>query len=111
MFSRGYIYIFHRIHEGQQLPRHTRNSANILSRVSRELDKWPLPYQLIHDWPYHLLVHCNRRLSVYAGGMDNRIEIAPLKDNGEVDKRFKEVSFMTPKGVVNYILKKYSRKG
>ena len=107
MITRKELYDTYRSIYGS-LFRHNRNSANILSRVSRQLDKYPLPYKLDNKWPYHLIIYCNNwRLSVYAEGMDRVIEICPLKLDGSPYSNRYEKSFLTPKGAVNYILKRY----
>lgn len=109
MISRSFIYSLHRAHD-YPLSRHARLSANILSRLTSELDKHPLPYKIDVTHPYHLIVHCNRAISIYAGGFDNRIDIMPLGVNGRPLNAKYERSFMTPIGAVNYILRKYGVK-
>ncbi len=110
MITRKFIYDVHKEKE-LTLFNHEKNSANILSRVSRELDIYPIPYRLDYQWPFHLIVYINnKKLSIFAGGMSNLIEVMPLKANGSPCSSKYEKSFLTPKGLVNYILRKYGTR-
>jgi len=108
MIKRRVIYNLHRKHDGV-LFRHSRQSANILSRLTFQLDKYPMPYRLNFDYPYQLIVYCNGRFSLHAGGFDKRIDMIPLKTSGEPCNTKYKRAFQTPKGVVNYILSKYGK--
>lgn len=114
MLTRKEIYEAHRLRLGPKakpLPRHIRNSANILSKISRRLDKHLLSHILDRNWPFHLIVSINnKRLSVHSGGLNNRIDISPIKDNGHPYPTRYEKGFLTPTGAVNYILRKYGKK-
>jgi hypothetical protein len=106
MKSRKFIYALHRSAEGE-LSRHSKISANILSRLTRELDKYPLPYAINFKYPYQMTIHCNCKISVHAAGWNNRMDIIRLRDDGTPYAAKYEKSFMTPGGVVNYILRKW----
>ncbi len=108
MITRKFIYDLHREHEGT-LSRHARLSANVLSQLSKELDKHPLPYRLDYSSPYHMLIRCNRWFSANVSGFSKRIDLIPLKESGEPYNAKYERSFMMPEGLVNYILKKYGK--
>ena len=105
MIKRSFIYNLHRRRD-HCLSRHARNSANILSRVTKVMDNYPLPYRIDIDYPYHLIVNCNRLISVHANGFNNKIEVAPTKNSARYER-----AFMTPKGAVNYILRKWGKNG
>ena len=110
MITRKLIYDLHRQKYGE-LYKHSKHSADILSRVTRIADKYPLPYHIDYTWLLHLIVWINgKRLSVYAGGWSNLIEILPLKNTGSPYSSRYERGFLTPAGAVNYILKKYSKR-
>lgn len=109
MITRRHLYLAHKRRD-LPLSRHERASANILSRVSKELDKYPLPYKLDYNWPFHLIVYVNNRtLSVYSGGFNNLIEICPLTKDGNPYANRYEKGYLTPEGAVNYILRKYGK--
>lgn len=110
MIYREELYKLHRKLEPGDLSRHAILSSKILSSISRRLDKYPIPYHIDYDYIYHLIININgKRLSIYNSGFDNKIEIARLKINGQPYKN-NEIAFLTPKGAVNYILKKYGCK-
>jgi hypothetical protein len=109
MITRKDIYNIHRKRDNT-LSRHAKLSANILSRITRELDKHPLPYRLDYEYPYHLIVNCNRLISVYASGMNKRIDVLHYLNSGKPASGKYERGFMTPKGAVNYIIKKWGSK-
>ena len=112
MIKRAFIYEAHRnqgIPKGT-LSRHAKDSANILSRVSRVLSEHPAPHKLDLKWPFHLVVYMNgQKISIYAAGWDKSIDVLPLKADGSTYNAKYERRFLTPKGVVNYILKKYGK--
>lgn len=110
MIKRKTIYDAHRRYFSGHLHNHCRLSANILSSVSRELSEHPAPHRLDYNWPFHLIVYMNGKLiSVFADGWDNSIDILPLKTTGKPYSASKERRFLTPKGTVNYILKKWGK--
>ena len=108
MKTRKFIYDLHRERE-KVLSRHARQPANILSRLTCKLDKHPLPYKIDFNFPYHLIVNCNGTISVFAGGFDKHIDIQLLTANGKPDNRSPEYCTLTPKGAVNYILRKWGK--
>jgi hypothetical protein len=103
------LYNIHRNQHNGELYRHARLSSNVLSRLSRELDKHPLPYRVDFTYPFHLIVNCNCVISVHNNGYNNRMDIQRLTDLGNPDRRYPEKSFLTPKGVVNYIIRKWGK--
>ena len=106
MIQRSLLYRLHREREG--LSRHTRLSSNVLSRLTRLLDRYPLPYRIVYNNPYQLIIYCNEAtISVHAGGWDRRMDVIRLRVSGKPYSAKTEKSFMTPPGVVNYILKKW----
>ena len=105
MLKRSFIYNLHR--DRESLSKHAKLSANILSRVTKELDKYPLPYRIDYSYPYHLIVYCNGSFSIHNGGFNRRIDFIPLKQNGHPYNIKYERGFMTPRGLVNYILRTY----
>lgn len=107
MIRRKEIYDAHRA-RGLILCRHSRHSSNILSRVSRQLDKHQVSYILDYKWPYHLIAYMgNKVISIYSGGWSNLIETLPLKKDGNAYTIGWTRSFKTPEGTVNYLVKKY----
>lgn len=108
MLKRKLIYALHREREGT-LSRHARQSANIISRITHELDKYPMPYRIDYSHPYHLIVYCNGKFSVNVSGFDRHIDMIPLKQSGTPYNAKYERGFLTPKGVTNYILNKYGK--
>lgn len=106
MITRKTLYDLHRKNYGD-LARHARLSANVLSRLTRVLDKYQLPYNLSYSYYYQLVIRSRPLLSVHAAGWDTRMDVLPLKRDGSPYNSKYERSFMTPKGLINYILKKY----
>ena len=86
-------------------PRHCKVAAEVLDRLAAELGKQGFKFRDDDLWPYHLLVPSSSRrfISLYCGGFRKTIEIQQLKEDGTADTRFKEASFGTPKGAVNYL--------
>jgi len=59
-------------------------------------------------WPWHVLAsRCLKTglISLFCKGFRRDIEVQVLSSKGLADHRFKEVSFSTPKGAINYVLK------
>ena len=108
MLRRKLLYDLHRERE-TTLSRHARQSANTLSRLTREVDKHPLPYRIDYSYPYHLIVYCNGAISIHTSGFDNRMDVLRLKQSGNPCNTKYERGIMTPKGVVNYILRKWGK--
>ncbi len=90
------------------VPRHFKLAAEVLGRLAKELDRQGFKFQEDPYWPYHLLVarSKDRYASFFCGGFRQGIEIQELKRDGTADTRFKEESFSTPKGAVNYLRRK-----
>ena len=109
ILTRKFLYDLHRQRNNGLLFCHDRQSANVLSRLTRELSKHPLPYRIDYSYPHHLIVYCNGQYSVHAAGWDNRMDFIPLKLDGSPYAAKYEKSFMTSKGLVNYILRKYGK--
>lgn len=88
---------------------HTHNSVSLLSRISRRLDKAEIVHGLSIRHPFNLIVYTRkgRVLSVHSHGFTNNISILPLKRNGRPFHSKYEVSFVTPDGVVNFIVRRY----
>lgn len=109
MIKRKTIYGLHRKHYKGRLSRHSKLSANVLSQLTFELDKHPIPYQLDYTYPFHLKVIINgQRLSLHCGGFSKRLELATVDIKGEANVNT-EVGFMTPRGAVNYILRNWGK--
>lgn len=111
MIARSFFYALHRNYT-PPLSRHARNSANILSRVSKRLDEKGIAYDPDPKWPFHIIVHVGgKELSVFAGGWGNRIDILQLKkkSGSPFNAKYENCS-LTPEGAVNLILRKYGNK-
>ena len=108
MIKRKLLYNLHRDRD-ISLYRHTRQSANILSRLTHELDKHPIPYRIDYSFPYRLIAYCNGAISIFANGFNKRMDILRLKQSGEPYDAKYEKSFLTPQGVTNYILRKWGK--
>ena len=110
MLKRKFLYDLHRERE-QYLSRHAQQSANTLSRLTYELDKYPLPYRIDFNYPYHLIVYRNKPISIHTSGLfGNRMDVLPLRKSGKSFNVKYERGFMTPKGVAHYILLKWGRE-
>ena len=93
-----------------QLSKVEEKTVSILSKLSRRLDNSGIVHILDANWPYHLItVPKYLSFSIYTGGLNSSIDIARLGKTGHVDKRRKEVTFLTPKGAINYIVKQYNK--
>lgn len=110
MITHQFLCNLHTRHK-KPLSRHAKLSALTLSRLSRELSKYPLPHKVDASFPYHLIINCNGVISAYCSGFTKAIYIQRLSLDEKPDFRFKEKSFMTPKGATNYILKKWGKRG
>ena len=91
-----------------RVPGHFKLAAEVLTNLAAELDRRGFKYQEDPYWPFHLLVRNSprRHLSLFCGGFRRDIDIQQMKTDGTADTRFKEESFSTPKGAVNYLWKK-----
>jgi len=89
------------------LSSHEKDSASILSRVSRQLEKNHIEHVLDLDWPFHLVTNVGKKVSIFCGGFARLIEVHPLTLKGGPDKRYEERGFLTPQGAVNYILRRF----
>lgn len=90
------------------IPRHCKVAAEVLSNLAKELERQGYKYKEDPYWPYHLLAASSegRYISFYCGGFRRDIEIQQLKKDGTADTRFKEESFSTSRGAVNYLLRR-----
>lgn len=86
-------------------PKHCLLAVEVLTEVTRELQRQGYVYQEDFTWPYHVLVPTEpgRHLSLYCGGFRKDIDVQQLKLDGTADTRFKEARFRTPEGAVNYL--------
>lgn len=89
---------------------HVHTSVSLLSRISRRLDKAEIVHGLSIRHPFNLVVYTKkgRVLSVHSSGFSNVVCILPLKRNGRPFNSKYEVAFLTPDGVVNFIVRRYS---
>lgn len=112
MIKRIILYELHRkLENSKQISRHARLSSNIISKLTRLLDNNSLSYIFKRKYPYNLIVACNDRyFSIFIRGFTKRIDMLPYKVTGEAYPAKYERGFMTPQGLVNYILRTYGRR-
>ena len=109
MITRKEIHGLHRKRAGV-LYNHAKYSASILSRLTKELDKRGLVYEIDKTSPFHLFVNCWTKFSVHAGGFNSRMEATPLRENGESYNSGLERSAKTVEGMAGYLFKNRGMK-
>lgn len=109
MLTRKSLYDLYRQSYGT-LYRHSRNSANIISKLTRGLDKNSISYEFNKSDPDHLVIIYSNKFSIFVSGFTNRIDFIPYKKSGYPYNAKYEKSLMTPKGLVNYLLKQYGHR-
>jgi len=94
--------------EGYYNSQHSKVAAEVLDKLSTELNGHNIKFEEDPTWPYHILVPNlgGKYISLFCGGFRNTIEIQQLKKDGTADIRFKEEAFSTVKGATNYLLKR-----
>ena len=93
---------------GNYLPEHAKVAADIFEEI-KKVAYWR--NVVITDdeyWPYHVLAagpNMGQLVSLFCKGFRKTIEVQVLTTKGLADHRYKEVSFSTPQGAINYVLK------
>ena len=92
-------------------PKHYKLAARVLTNLGEELRSRGIACQDDASWPFHItylnLDGVGPRVSLYCGGFDERIDVAPLTKKGDCDERFGERGFMTITGAANYVIRKW----
>jgi len=93
---------------GSHVPEHGKVAADLLEKVKEDFSNKGI--LVIDDkyWPYHVIAagpNVRQLISIYCKGFRRTIEVQVLTVKGLADHRYKEVSFATPKGAANYVLK------
>ena len=89
------------------VPRHCQLACQVLDALKKTLEANRIYVKDDLNWPYHIGVRATdgKLISLFCGGFRKTIEIQKLRKDGTADTRYKEVSFMTPQGAANYVLK------
>ena len=98
---------------GKYYPIHCKLAAKVLDALSKELLKRQLGYVDDASWPFYIMVPDGkgRWVSLHCGGFTKLISIQQLTKSGTPDKRFEEVSFLSPQEAANYIERRYGKEG
>lgn len=84
--------------------RHGRLATKVLDEVAEELREQDLPVFYDETFPFHVMTaDLGPYVSLWCGGFTKRIDIMPLCRDGTPDLRYKDKSYLTPKGAVNYV--------
>lgn len=91
--------------------RHTILAREVLWKVEQELRKRGLPVFYDRTSSFHVTTaDLGLYVSLWCGDFSKRIDIMPLRKNGEPDNRYKERSFLTPKSAATYVERFLERK-
>lgn len=97
----------------KDLSRHDKLATKVLDSLSKELDSTKIYYyRRYSSQPYNIFISLTitgPHISFFCGGFSKAIYIQRLTNKGTLDRRTKEVRYLTPKGAANYIKRKYVR--
>lgn len=96
----------------EPLSRHLKLAREVLIKTNRLLLKNNFVV-LKSDTNYHIvtIVDSVGLFSLYCGGFTKRIDMQKLRCDGNVDKTYEELGFLTPEGAVNKLLKYRKERG
>ena len=93
---------------GPHAPEHGKVACDVLEKLKKELGDRDIVAGDDGYWPWHIVAagpNLSQLISLFCKGFRRTIEVQVLRKNGLADTRYKEVSFSTPKGAANYVLK------
>lgn len=93
--------------------RHAKLASEVLSQVGKELRTREMGYLDDANWLYHLIIPDGKGkwISLFCGGFDKYIDVQYLRKNGDLDNRYEEKRFMTPKGATNHAIRLIEKHG
>jgi hypothetical protein len=93
---------------GRYLPEHAKVAAGVFEKLKRVAAEKNVVIVDDENFPWHIIAagsHAGHLVSLFCKGFRRTIEVQPLTLKGLADHRYKEMSYETPEGAINYILK------